>query len=105
VATNGILTFQDNPGYTPNWGLLGDTDIHYTFGASWRLFLDGVELFDTGPLFGVIQGAHPRTFTPAALETARLDLNTQAWDLTAAPSLVQAMPVLPGPYVTVQCTH
>ena len=98
VATSGVLTFQDNPGYTPNYLLDATTDLHYTFGAHWRITLDGAVVLDTSahPLFATASGAHPRAFVPPVVHTANYDLAQDNW--TNAPPLATQWAAPPHPY-------
>lgn len=101
VSQDGILTFQDNPGYTLNFLLDGTTDLHYTFGAYWLVSLDGVQVLDTSAheLYATASGTHgllPRTFVPPAAHTANYDLAINNWANPGA--LMQQWAALPLHY-------
>ncbi len=71
--------YDDKPGYTSDHGLAGDTDLKYVFGAKWKVTLGGTTLTETTPLYGVVTGAHPRTYTPGAKVRATWNPDTRTW--------------------------
>ena len=79
------------------------TDLHYTFGARWRITVDGAVVLDTSahPLFATAEDTHaplaPRTYTPGAAVTADWNMVAGGWNghgtlLTAWPALPMGFP-------------
>ena len=100
ASNSSSVAYDDKPGFDENFGLQGDSNIKYVFGAYWEVYLGDTLLVRTTPLFGSITGKHTllhhRTFTPSARVTAQWNIAQGHWEHQGA--LVNSFPAWGGTY-------